>query len=159
MRKIDCYTDGGQRVRIFLDEDARIYFLAPDLAKILGIRMIKLAKQADGWQFIRIDKESDQRIRVYSEAAFWGINIQDGEPGADQLKELKKFAETDFLPGIRVKLFEAGQESVRGNISAMYIRLRKLFMDFTDEITGKDREEKGDAADGGRSAGSRPGSR
>lgn len=152
MKKIDFHFHDGQRVRIFLDEDARIYFLAPDLAKILGIRMIKLAKQTDGWQFMRIDNESDQRLRVYPEAAFWGINIQDGEPGAEQLKELKKVAETDILPGIRVKLFEAGQEYVRDN-------LRKLFMDITGEITGKDRDEKGDAADGGRSAGSRPGSR
>ena len=152
MKKIDFHFHDGQRVRIFLDEDARIYFLAPDLAKILGIRMIKLAKQTDGWQFMRIDNESDQRVQVYPEAAFWGINIQDGEPGAEQLKELKKVAETDILPGIRVKLFEAGQEYVRDN-------LRKLFMDITGEITGKDRDEKGDAADGRRSAGSRPGSR
>ncbi len=141
MKKIDFHFHDGQRVRIFLDEDARIYFLAPDLAKILGIRMIKLAKQTDGWQFMRIDNESDQWVRVYPEAAFWGINIQDGEPGAEQLKELKKVAETDILPGIRVKLFEAGQEYVRDN-------LRKLFMDITGEITGKDRDEKGDA-DGG----------
>ena len=68
MKKIDFHFHDGQRVRIFLDEDARIYFLAPDLAKILGIRMIKLAKQADAGHIsaqAKIALISASKLRLY----------------------------------------------------------------------------------------------
>ena len=123
----------GQRVRIYMDEDGKIYVFAQDLAKVLGMKTAELAKQTDGWKFLR--DEDGQTVRCYPEAAFWQMKFTD-EKKSCRLAALHEEAENNILPNLRGEIATRQFHMCCEEVKDLYGRLLKLARD-TVELAEK----------------------
>ena len=123
MERFDFYTGEGKRVRIFMDEAGKVYFLAQDLGKVLKMKTAELVKHFGGWLFL--DDGNGRYIRVYPEGAFWGFDFAD-EEASRRMSDLKEQAEESFFPDLRIMIADRQRSEYNKAVNRLYNDLVKL---------------------------------
>ena len=93
----------GQAVRVITDEHGEPWFVATDVAKILGYRMAsdmtrRLDEDEKGTRLVRTVARGEQATTVITEPGLYGAILGSQVPGA---REFKRWVKHELLPEIR----------------------------------------------------------
>lgn len=123
MERFDFYTGEGKRVRIFMDEAGKVYFLAQDLGKVLKMKTAELVKHSGCWMFL--NDGNGHNLRVYPEGAFWGFEFTD-EKTSRRMDDLKELAGESFFPDLRTMIADRQRAECNKAVNHLYNDLLKL---------------------------------